>query len=56
MTAGDMSGRSLVRDEWDAQSLPYEPIPGIYALYQDDVLKYVGQSYDCAYRIIVNGH
>lgn len=41
----------FVRDEWDAKSVHYEPTPGIYALYQGGVLKYLGQSHDCADRI-----
>ncbi len=49
-----------VHDEWNARSSPLaavpgyrdrESAPGIYALYQDGVLKYVGQSRDCAARI-----
>ncbi len=42
-------------DEWMAASRPHEPsdptTPGIYALYQNGVLKYMGQSRDCAFRI-----
>ena len=30
---------------------PIEPTPGVYALYQNGVLKYVGQSSDCGTRI-----
>ena len=49
------SGKPAVHDEWKAVSRPHEPheptTPGIYALYQNGVLKYIGQSRDCAYRI-----
>ena len=35
----------------DEKSYPYEPVPGVYALYQRGVLKYIGQSGDCAVRL-----
>ena len=35
--------------------MPYElrpePIPGVYAMYQRGVLKYIGQSGDCYFRL-----
>lgn len=44
-----------VRDQWEAESVPYElppEIPGVYALYQRGVLKYIGQSGDCYFRAL----
>ncbi len=47
MSAPGFGGSVL--DEWDALSVPYDPIPGIgntagiYALYQGSVLKYIGE-------------
>ena len=41
--------------EWLAVSRPHNPgdpeTPGIYALYQGGVLKYMGQSRQCAFRV-----
>ena len=42
-------------NQWEAEFVPYElpskPIPGVYALYQRGVLKYIGQSADCYFRL-----
>ncbi len=42
-------------DDWLAASRPHNPgdpeTPGIYALYQNGVLKYMGQSRQCAFRV-----
>ena len=40
-----------VRAFWETKSVPYEPTPGVYALYQRDTLKYIGQSADCCDRL-----
>lgn len=46
---------SASRRRWEAESVPYElppkPIPGVYALYQWGILKYIGQSADCYFRL-----
>ena len=49
---------SAAHDKWNANSVHYNPknpgaytLPGIYALYQNGLLKYIGQSEDCAARI-----
>lgn len=45
------------RDEWESLSAPYEPIPGIgrapgvYALYQGGVLKYIGEGDVVGHRV-----
>lgn len=38
-------------DRWESLSVPFEPTPGVYALYQRGVLKYIGQSADCGQRL-----
>ena len=37
--------------KWDDRTVRYEPTPGVYGLYQNGVLKYIGQSSDTADRI-----
>ena len=45
----------IAMDQWETESMPYElppaPIPGVYALYQRGVLKYIGESGDCYFRV-----
>ena len=41
---------------WDKKSQPYEPLSGVYALYQRGVLKYIGHSGDCAVRLYGHRH
>ena len=49
--APSVLGAMSHQGEWSTLSAPYEPTPGVYALYQNGVLKYVGQSSDCGTRI-----
>ncbi|MDE0240601.1 MAG: hypothetical protein OXQ84_10445 [bacterium] len=56
MSTHEQPETDIPLEVWEEKSQPYQPLSGVYALYQRGVLKYIGRSGDCAVRLHHHRH